>query len=181
MTVKSSHPLPVYGSPYPTPLLDSRRGNRKGKKYASLKSGYLHLTFLLQQSHWQQEGKTCLMSCVLDSPSPSRTPDPSILYKGEKGQSLQDSVFLWYFQSNSQASFNSFGLWDVLWTSPHDQWWSDAQSLFQSFGRTTGLELHFNSNTLLPSRVFYSSTRILNTHTQTSLTQKFNTMWKEQS
>ena len=47
---------------------------------------------------------------------------------------------------------------------------------FQSFGRTTGLELHFNSNTLLPSRVFYSSARILNTHTQTSLTQKFNTM-----
>ena len=42
MTVKSSHPLPVYGSPNPTPLLDSRRGNRKEKKYASLKSGYLH-------------------------------------------------------------------------------------------------------------------------------------------
>ena len=119
MTVKSSHPLPVYGSPNPTPLLDSRRGNRKEKKYASLKSGYLHLTSLLQQSHWQQEGKTCLMSCVLDSPSPSRTPDPSILYKGEKGQSLQDSVFLWYFQSNSQASFNSFGLSEMCCEQAH--------------------------------------------------------------
>ena len=39
--MKSSHPLPVYSSSNPTPLLDSRRGNRKEKKYASLKSGLM--------------------------------------------------------------------------------------------------------------------------------------------
>lgn len=63
--------------------------------------------------------KSACMSCVSDSSSHSRTPDPSILYEGEKGQSLQDSVFSWYFQSNSWASFNAFAFFEMCFRQAH--------------------------------------------------------------
>ena len=145
---------------------------------------WLHFHFILQ-SPWQQEGKTCLMSCVLDSSSPSNTPDPSILYKGEKGQSLQDSVFLWYFQSNSWASFNSFGLSEMFCEQAHMINDGAMPSHFfrvlveqQVWSCILIAILSYHPEYFILPQEFYTHTH---THTQTNLTQNFNTMWKEQS